>query len=392
MTKQIEGQQGFPKDLLEKSIEDRVHYFEEYTVAHPHLEEAYKKMMDNISGSSNRTIKFLYGPSGVGKTTIYKKVKKTIVERLLPTLEYDKGRIPFAGIEAVASDNGIFDWKDFYIRLLEEFKEIAIDYKIDYETLYGQSEAKHIRYEDPNRKLRKAVESTLKNRRPMSLIIDEAQHMMRLPSGRKLKQQMDSIKSLASLSNTPIVLIGTYDLLHFTNLSGQLSRRSDDVHFERYNIENKEHMQIFENVLYMFQKHLPLENEPDLISDTDFFYERCIGCIGTLKDWLTKTLEMKLLQKRTSLTTDDFLEYALSFDQCIKMINEARNGEMKLQDDDEKKRTLYSLLMPNSTFDESEEEQEVKDKGNKKNRIPGKRKPKRDVVGIDLKEEESDAV
>ncbi|MGG2201845.1 TniB family NTP-binding protein [Paenibacillus validus] len=80
--------------------------------------------------------------------------------------------------------------------------------------------------------------------------------MMKMASGRKLRNQMDSIKSLASLSNTPIVLIGTYELLQFTNLSGQLSRRSDDVHFQRYQMENKQHMEWFENTLYMFQKNM----------------------------------------------------------------------------------------------------------------------------------------
>lgn len=400
MTKPEEHEKilGFPENLLHQSIQAKVDYFKNYTVGHPLLMEAYTKISDNIFNPSNRSIQFLYGPTGVGKTTIFNKLKRTIVERMLPLLETDKGRIPFAALEAPSPDNGIFDWKDFYIRLLEQLREIAIEHKIDYEAIYDRGEFSNLRVQDPNRKFRKAVESTLKNRRPIALIIDEAQHMMKMASGRKLRNQMDSIKSLASLSNTPIVLIGTYELLQFTNLSGQLSRRSDDVHFQRYQMENKQHMEWFENTLYMFQKNMPLEVEPDLVSYTDFFYERSIGCIGTLKDWLTKTLEMKLLKGKKTLDIDDFQEYALSLDQCIKMIREAREGEMKLEESDEKKKLLYSLLMANrNSLQENEETEDQSftkdknDKNNSKKRKPGKRNPKRDVTGGRVKRTEMES-
>lgn len=385
---------GFPEHLLNQSIEARVSYFTNYTIGHPLLMEAFNKIIDNIFNPSNRTIQFLYGPSGVGKTTIYKKLKSMIVERMLPILEADRGRMPYAALEAVASDNGIFDWKDFYIQLLKEFKEIAIEHKIDYDAIDDRDGFSNLRVQDPNRKLRRAVESTLRNRRPIALIIDEGQHMMKMASGRRLKSQMDSIKSLASLSKTPIVLIGTYELLQFTNLSGQLSRRADDVHFQRYRMENREHMEWFESALYMFQKNMPLEIEPDLVGNVDYFYERCIGCIGTLKDWLAKTLEMKLLKGKKSLSIDDFQEYALSLDKCIKMIHEAREGEMKLEDSDQKRSILYSLLMANSPPIENDKEEKKSnakknnEKSSPKKGKPGERKPKRDATGGSVKDKE----
>ncbi|CAM3544469.1 AAA family ATPase [Brevibacillus invocatus] len=389
----------FPEGLLTEPIEARVNYFKSYTIAHPLLMDAFSELIDNVFNPSNRTIQFLYGPSGVGKTTIFKKVKQVIIERSLPSLEADKGIIPYAALEAVAPDNGSFDWKDFYIRLLEELRDVAINHKVDFDAILNQNGFSNLRAQDPNRTLRKAVESTLRHRRPIVLMIDEAQHMMKMTSGKRLRNQMDSIKSLASQSNTPIVLIGTYELLQFTNLSGQLARRSDDVHFQRYRMENSQHMEWFESALYMFQKNMPLEVEPDLIGHTDFFYERCIGCIGTLKDWLAKTLEMKLLKGEKSLTIDDFKEYALSIDQCIKMIREAREGEMKLEENDEKKRTLYNLLManvmPNQNCDENDEQtydHKPQSKGHSKKGKPGKRNPKRDSTEGSVKEGEQDAV
>ncbi|REE81561.1 TniB protein [Paenibacillus taihuensis] len=394
---------SFPVSLLEESNEAKITYFKNYTVGHPLLMEAYQKTLDNIFSNSSQNIHFLYGPSGVGKTTIFKKLQRDIVQRMFSVLEKDKGRIPFAALEAPSSDTGSFDWKDFYIRLLEELKEIAIDYKVDYDDLFNNAEFES-NFSDPNRKLRNALEKALRNRRLVTLIIDEGQHMMKMASGRKLRSQMDSIKSLASLSRTPILLIGTYELLQFTNLSGQLARRSDDVHFERYKIEKKGDMEKFENVLFMFQKNMPLEVTPDLVNYADYFYERSIGCIGILKDWLVKTLDMKLQKGNKSLLIDDFQEYSLSLDQCIKIIREAREGEMKLEDSEEKKNFLYSLLMANGKPVEDTEEEKIKkeepqkqnekqtNKPRGKNRRPGTRNPKRDKVGGKSEEVETKSV
>ncbi len=88
-------------------------------------------------------------------------------------------------------------------------------------------------------RLRLALESALIHRRPAAFFIDEAQHLAKMKSGRKLQDQLDSIKSLASLTDTVHILVGTYELLPFRNLSAQLSRRSIDIHFPRYRAEQQ---------------------------------------------------------------------------------------------------------------------------------------------------------
>ena len=90
------------------------------------------------------------------------------------------------------------------------------------------------------------------------------------------------------------MLIGTYELLALRNLSAQLSRRSVDVHFRRYRAEHNDELKAFKNVLWSFQNHLPLHEQPDLIGEWDYFYERSVGCIGVLKVWLTRALAKAL--------------------------------------------------------------------------------------------------
>ena len=91
-------------------------------------------------------------------------------------------------------------------------------------------------------------------------MIDEAQHLGKIPSGRRLLDQLDVIKSIANQTKTVHVLFGTYDLLAFRNLNGQLSRRSIDVHLARYRAEDSEDRQTFINVVQSFEKELPFED------------------------------------------------------------------------------------------------------------------------------------
>jgi hypothetical protein len=63
------------------------------------------------------------------------------------------------------------------------------------------------------------------------VFVDEAQHLARISSGRRLSDQLDVIKSIANRTQTVHVLFGTYELMAFRNLSAQLSRRSMDLHF-----------------------------------------------------------------------------------------------------------------------------------------------------------------
>jgi len=178
---------------------------------------------------------------------------------MLTELESDPGRFGVIVLEAVSPDLGNFNWKDFYKRLLKVLNEPCIDYKIKPLTRNVNnvsSQRTNTGNTAQAAELRLVAEDVLKHRRPAALLIDEAQHLAKMSSGRKLQDQLDSIKSLANMTKIPVVLIGTYELLSFRNLSAQLSRRSVDVHFRRYRADRSEELKAFKNVLWSFQNHL----------------------------------------------------------------------------------------------------------------------------------------
>lgn len=137
------------------------------------------------------------------------------------------------------------------------------------------------------------------------------------------------IKSIANQTKTVHVLFGTCDLLAFRNLNGQLSRRSIDVHFGRYRNGDPQDHQTFVNVLQSFEKELPFEHQSDLVSEWEFLYERSLGCVGVLKEWLVRAVTTAFRENRDRLTRAHLEAHALSVAQCEQMNAEMADGELK---------------------------------------------------------------
>lgn len=311
----MQKQDGFPRELLNQPVSDRIAYFQDYTMPHKKLEKAAERLKHSIQQPAGASLIFVFGPSGVGKSTLLRKITQELIEAALPEMEFDRGYIPIAGIEAIAPEFSNFDWKDFYVRALMALNEPMIEKKIN--------------RTDSKLKLRLALESALRNRKPDAFFVDEAQNLSKVVSGRKLRDQTDCIKSLANIAQTQFVLCGTYELLVLRNLSGQLCRRSTDIHLPRYYAEDINDLKAFQGVLKTFQSYLPLPETPNLWEHWDFCYERSIGCIGILKDWLSRTLSAVLEENKDAktLTLKHLEDHAWSTNQCSIMLKEAKEYE-----------------------------------------------------------------
>ena len=371
----------FPEELLEQPLKVRHKYFEDYTISHPAFEVAFDNLIDRINNGSKNSIILVFGPSGAGKSKLIEKVQERLFEDNFELYQKDRGLIPILAIEAVPPDSGSFDWKDFYYRCLVEADETLIDYKIYINEKEGKKKLKN----DAKAALRRSLENFLKLRKPLAFFIDEAQHITMTINSRNLKNQINILKSLANVTNVPIVLSGNYDLLTYRDLNGQTIRRGTDVHLRRYQSNNKNDLKSFVNVLLAFQQHLPLAEEPNLINNWDYFYSRTIGCIGILKDWLYLTYQVTTTNNSnvTTLEIDDFKKHELPPGKSIKLLNEATLGETQLEESINQEEELYIELGLIDKYEETADNEENDQKKNMKNNKPGERNPQRDKVGID---------
>jgi hypothetical protein len=226
-----------------------------------------------------------------------------------------------------------------------------------------------------------AAEQALRYRRPAVVLIDEAQHLARIASGRRLSDQLDVIKSIANRTGTVHILLGTYELLTFRNLSAQLSRRCIDLHFQRYRADSAADRQVFQSVLLTFRKQLPFEAaEPDLIASWEFFYERSVGCVGILKEWLVRACVRAIRYGATSLSHEHLERTALSISQCEKILAESREGETRLNDTEDSRRRLPTLLGIEESSGPAQRAAATPQPERRNIRV-GQRSPQRDPIG-----------
>jgi hypothetical protein len=181
-----------------------------------------------------------------------------------------------------------------------------------------------------------------------AVILDEAQHLLKLGSGSsggKLLDQLDWIKSMTNVTGVLHILIGTYELLNFRNLSGQASRRGLDLHFPRYLFQHEQDRQDFQGILLALLKQVPLHTDiPALMQHWFYFYERSIGCVGVLKDWLIRAVAAALHDGDDTLTRERVEEHALTLSQCERMALDAIEGEQKLGYSESRREQLWRLL------------------------------------------------
>lgn len=364
------------KNILEK--------FNAITIKHPIMEELRKNLYAHINNPVDASIIVVYGPTGVGKTTLLMKILNNLLDDAMKEIEEDPGYIPYALVEAIAHGSGYFNWRDFYMRCLDSLNEVLIDRKIIYSHEQHPNGSRRLggyrRVTEAD--LRFALEQCILNRRVKALFIDEAQHLYKLKGGKSPKDQMDAIKSLANTSKATHVLVGTYELLEMRNPNSQLCRRTLRLHFPRYRADDDNDREAFLHIVLSFQDYLSdiLGAPQDLASYFTYLYVRSLGCVGLLKSWLVRALRVLLEEGGSRITIDHLNNTALPEYELTKMGEDIQQSEEFLEAKNGRLEELCFFLGVQTSKNSSVLRSNSRPK--KGNRKPGKRNAKRDPVGI----------
>jgi hypothetical protein len=359
-----------------QSVNNVMVEFETKVMAHPILKQVRNELLEQIHAPAGQAISAIVGPTGVGKSTLSNNIVKEILLESEERMRTDPGYIPIVRLEAPAPELSRPSWGDFYKRTLIQLKEPLIEQKgTDVPEVGERKSAKGRSVPD----LRRAVENCFRCRKTRSFLVDEAQHLTRVPHGRHLKDQMETIKSLANLSGVKIILIGTYELLDLLSLNGQSARRTGAIHFSRYRYEVADELKAFQNILGMFQSRLPLPCEPSLVDQSETMYMGTLGCVGLLKDWLSRALWRALKEDSIKLTVPHLKASAYHTSSLKKIAEEIREGESRLVEDAECEKSIRLLLgMPEPERNKEIDTQPV----SRRNWHVGQRAPVRDKVGV----------
>lgn len=395
--------------------------FKAYTVTHPLLEQTGTALIQALREPAGFAHVLLYGPTGVGKTTVLTHVTAHLTPFFLSQSTLPHGAAPALGgrasyplearvpsplllLEARIPDGGTFNRADYYRSALDqlgdpfygEYRLIDIHEGQTWETK-TRTRGRAAQFSDSGQ-LRCALEDAVRRRGVRAIILDEAQHLMKVAGGAKLLDQLEWLKSMSNTMGVVHVLVGTYDLLDLRNLSSQTARRGHDIHFPRYQFQQEADQVAFQRTLRGLLEHIPLHMDlQNLMNHWYYFYERSIGCIGVLKDWLVRTLSDALHSGADTLLLDRLQAYALSNAQCERMATDAAAAEHRLHYTESSREHLWSLLgmsvIPGKQEDHSTQDQRTSTPGSRSGeevsephprpthlRV-GQRAPERDPVG-----------
>jgi hypothetical protein len=392
-----------PFEPLPEARQALLDRFKHYAVWHPRLVQVQTQLLDTIWEPADVVYVVVCGPSGVGKS----KLAEVLTRRLNTPKLASNGHVPRRALlmNTRPPDGELFHRTNFYQQGLRLLGKTTIErhIQVDVTTAENLVEKKRPRGRVPpypdNPEVRDAYEQELRRQTLRTVILDEAQHLIGSGDGKQPKDQLNWIKSMATEAGVLHVLIGTYDLLPFCNLDGQMARRGSEIHFARYHMEDEKDCQAFCNAFSSLLKQIPLTVDHDaLMRRWWYFFEGSIGCIGILKQWLVRSLYQALREASTELTRAHLEKSVLPDAKWERMRADARSGEAEFQYADGQNSYLSDLasmptFVPKQPDPASPSTPPSKDgttaqKSKPKGRI-GEPSPRRDQVGTAQQEGET---
>lgn len=265
------GPDGLDRPLPPEA-QARLDRFKALTIRHPQLDRVERELRQAIWEPAGFAYVLLYGPSGVGKSTLMEHIAARLNQAWQGQGQAGSSSVAAVLVQTRPPDGELFHRNDYYTKGLRGLghtsfeRRIRVDLSTEPTWERKETRRRATRYQDTP-ELRDAWEEVLRDHQVRAVILDEAQHLLKNATAATPLDQLDWIKSMVTMTHALHILVGPYELLHFCNLNGQTARRGLEIHFPRYHVEQEGERLAFQNILLTLLTHVPLVVDREALLD-----------------------------------------------------------------------------------------------------------------------------
>ena len=346
-----------PEKVLAAGRLERCEWFSQRILDHPRMREVREKLLRALEPSSPTQVIAVCGPTGVGKSTLMKSVARTLRKQYAGL---GPGSTPVVEMECPWFESRPYDFnRQHWIRLLQAMGDHFVNDHFDPDEAAKRRRGGIERIAAGRRSsgadLRLAAERYLNLRQTRAVFLDEAQHMVSIRASGDLHEHMDVIKSFGNATGVKQVLFGTEKLCELLRRNAQLARRTEEIFFPPYYAGSNSgpDLESFSTIFGQLFLTLPVAKPArfNLAKHFDEVYMRSAGCVGILKDWLSRALDHTLHSARESVSIGD-LKATVDSDARLKAVVDGIVEFRRFTDDQPSLSSIRSQLRmppPSST-------------------------------------------
>ncbi len=312
------------REIGQLSAAHRLRWFYLMQCRHTELTRVTDDLIELLTLDNEVSIISVVGSTGIGKTTLAQSLRSTLLAKIFK--DALPSETPVLLVAAPANGERSLSWRVLYKRIFQQSREPLPEHKRSMEIVEGQMVIS-IKPKAGLAEMREAVENMLKHRNVKLLIIDEAMHLLRFASYTAV---MDTLKSLADVYSTKLLLIGSFDVGELMVEYGQVARRSEVIHYRRYHLRNQDDKKEFLRVLEKLLALWPCEEVPNLMPIGELLMRASVGSIGLLKCIALKLVALQMLAPGEKFKAN-MLKKAVKSKKALREIeSEAVQGEAAL--------------------------------------------------------------